>query len=81
MKPDDAHDPDRQLLVGFISGAVTEEERPALLEDDVLLFAVARVDADDPAWVPALLDRPDALPGPRALLARFLEVRRTMRGS
>ena len=41
----------KELLLAVLTGAQTEASHPALVNDDLLLFAVAAVEAGDPLWI------------------------------
>lgn len=42
---------DRTLVLDVMCGAVTEDSHPALFDEDVVLFAVRRMEASDPDWL------------------------------
>jgi len=44
-------DASRELVTAFLRGEVDPERNPSIFEDDVLMFAVARLDAADPDWI------------------------------
>lgn len=41
----------RELVTAFLRGEIDAERQPEIFEDDVLMFAVARLDAADPDWI------------------------------
>lgn len=41
----------REVINAFLSGEIDPESRPAIFEDDVLMFAVARLEEADPDWI------------------------------
>jgi hypothetical protein len=44
-------DSSRELITEFLRGEISQENERAIIEDDVLLFAVARLDEADPDWI------------------------------
>lgn len=67
---------DEALIRSVLAGHVTRDNSPWVFEEDELLFAVARLEKTDPAWlVAALTDRSHPLPGRRAVLAETCGVR------
>ncbi len=50
-------DGSRQLIFDVLTGAATAENCPGLLEDDLLFFAVNRVEQGDPTWLREILGR------------------------
>jgi hypothetical protein len=46
---DDARD--QRLIGDVLSGDVTERTHPWVFDEDVLLFAVRRIEAADPGWL------------------------------
>lgn len=41
----------RDVILRFLGGDTDLDKEPAMLDDDILLFAVRRVEAADPDWV------------------------------
>lgn len=41
----------REMITAFLCGEIDPDSRPAIIEDDLLLFAVRRLDRADPAWI------------------------------
>jgi hypothetical protein len=41
----------REVITGFLRGEIDPESRPAIFEDDVLMFAVLRLERADPDWI------------------------------
>ena len=51
----DAGDPGVELVRDVLSGVITPESDPWVFEEDALLFAVRRLEQDDPEWLLAQL--------------------------
>lgn len=44
-------DSSREVITEFLRGEIDLENEPAIVEDDILFLAVARVEEGDPDWV------------------------------
>ena len=74
--PDQGSEPDRGLVREVLSGTITPESDPWVFEEDALLFAVRRLEEDDPGWLLAqLADRGIPFERRRAVFAGTLQVR------
>jgi hypothetical protein len=74
--PDPGVEPDRGLVRDVLSGTITPESDPWVFAEDALLFAVRRLEEDDPEWLLAqLADRSIAFERRRAVFAGTLHVR------
>jgi hypothetical protein len=51
MTAGDRLDPARELVTRFLSGELTQETAPEIFEDDAFMFAVAKLDEQDPEWL------------------------------
>lgn len=73
---DPGADPDRGLVREVLSGTITPESEPWVFEEDTLLFAVRRLEEDDPEWLLAQLADPSVpFERRRAVFAGTLRVR------
>ena len=67
---------DRGLVRDVLSGTITPESDPWVFREDALLFAVRRLEEDDPEWLLAqLADRGIPFERRRAVFAGTLRVR------
>ena len=53
--PDPGPGPDRGLVREVLSATITPESDPWVFEEDALLYAVRRLEEDDPGWLLAQL--------------------------
>jgi len=67
---------DRAFLRRVLAGVVTPDTHPWAFDEDVVQFAVARVEQDDPAWLLAqLADRGHPFDGRANVVAATHQVR------
>lgn len=48
---------EKRLVADVLAGAITEASHPDLFEEDVVYFAVRKIEASDFAWLTTQLDR------------------------
>lgn len=61
----------RELVLDTITGVLKPEQNAHLFEDDVLMFAVERIENNDPGWLINLLADEKVSATARALTARI----------
>ncbi len=67
----------RQLIIEVLSGITTPVNRPALLQDDILFFAVRIAEHDEPDWLLAqIADTTLPLAGRTLVVGEMTELKR-----